>query len=137
MKQDKIASLLNEARKAELTAITQYLQHHYLAKGINSPTVGEIFKKLSMDEMKHAYEIAERIVALGGVPTTQRDPAKVPTGLAGMIRQNLNDEYKAISDYKRYVKEIGDEDSTTRRMLEDILADEEGHAKELEALLGK
>lgn len=136
MKQDRTVNILNEARRQELTAITQYLQHHYLAKGINGPTVGEIFKKLSMDEMKHAYGLAERIVALGGVPTTQRDPAKVPTGLAGMIRQNLNDEYKAISDYKRYIKDTED-DPTTRRMLEDILSDEESHATELAALLGK
>lgn len=136
MKHDKIVGLLNEARRQELTAITQYLQHHYLAKGINGPTVGDMLKKFSMDEMKHAYELAERIVALGGVPTTQRDPAKMSSGLAGMIRQNLNDEYKAIADYKKFIKDAED-DPTTRRMLEDILSDEESHATELAALLGK
>ena len=112
----------------------QYSQHHYLAKGINSPVVSEIFKKLSMVEMKHAYAIAERITALGGAPTMKIDQVDVPEKLEDMIRVNYKVEKGAIKAFKGYIKDVSD-DPTTRRMLEDILADEEDHLNELGKLL--
>lgn len=134
MGKEKIIETLNKVRVEELTAIMQYLQHHYRAKGINSPTVSEIFKKLSIVEMKHAYALAERITALGGIPTTKIDKINVPEKLEEMIRENYEVEKVAIEDFKGYIKEVS-EDITTRRMLEDILADEEEHLDELGKLL--
>ncbi len=134
MGKEKIIEVLNKVRVEELTAIMQYLQHHYRAKGINSPAVSEIFKKLSIVEMKHAYALAERITALGGVPTTKIDKINVPEKLEEMIRENYEVEKVAIEDFKGYIKEVS-EDITTRRMLEDILADEEEHLDELGKLL--
>lgn len=134
MDKEKIIEVLNKVRVEELTAIMQYLQHHYLAKGINSPDVSEIFKKLSIVEMKHAYALAERITALGGIPTTKIDKINVPEKLEDMIRENYEVEKTAIEDFKGYIKEVS-EDITTRRILEDILADEEEHLDELGKLL--
>ncbi len=134
MGKEKIIEVLNKVRVEELTAIMQYLQHHYRAKGINSPAVSEIFKKLSIVEMKHAYALAERITALGGIPTTKIDKINVPEKLEEMIRENYEVEKVAIEDFKGYIKEVS-EDITTRRMLEDILADEEEHLDELAKLL--
>ncbi|MFQ5965616.1 MAG: bacterioferritin [Candidatus Scalinduaceae bacterium] len=134
MGKEKIIEVLNKVRVEELTAIMQYLQHHYLAKGINSPDVSEIFKKLSIVEMKHAYALAERITALGGIPTTKIDKINVPEKLEDMIKENYEVEKTAIEDFKGYIKEVS-EDITTRRMLEDILADEEEHLDELGKLL--
>ena len=134
MDKEKIIKILNKIRVEELTAIMQYSQHHYLAKGINSPVVSEIFKKLSIVEMKHAYAVAERITALGGVPTMKIDKVNVPERLEDMIRANCDVEKGAIEDFKGYIKEVAD-DPTTRRMLEDILADEETHLDELDRLL--
>jgi len=134
MDNKKIVEILNKIRVEELTAIMQYSQHHYLAKGINSPVVSEIFKKLSMVEMKHAYAIAERITALGGAPTMKIDQVDVPEKLEDMIRVNYKVEKGAIKAFKGYIKDVSD-DPTTRRMLEDILADEEDHLNELGKLL--
>ncbi len=131
----KIVEILNKARVEELTSISQYMQHHYLAKGMNSPEIGELFKELGLTEMKHAYRLAERIVALGGKPTLETDPIKVPDKLVEMIKANLEVEYIAIKKYKEFIKDVSD-DITTRNMLEDILADEEEIASKLEQLLG-
>lgn len=136
MDKNKIIDALNAARKEELTAILQYLQHHYLAKGLQSPAVAELFKKFSLVEMKHAYALAERIVALGGKPETKIDPLKIPEKLTDMIKANLDTEEGAIGSYKKWVK-LASDDSTTCRMLEGILADEEEIAAKLSSLLEK
>ena len=64
----KIIDALNMDRAFELAAIIQYMGHHYEAEGLESPALIEIFKKTSIDEMKHAELLAERIVYLGGMP---------------------------------------------------------------------
>lgn len=134
MENKKIIEILNKIRVEELTAIMQYSQHHYLAKGINSPVVSEIFKKLSMVEMKHAYALAERITALGGIPTMKIDKVNVPEKLEDMIKVNREVEKGAIEAFKGYIKKVSD-DPTTRRILEGILADEEEHLDVLSKLL--
>lgn len=134
MENKKIIEILNKIRVEELTAIMQYSQHHYLAKGINSPVVSEIFKKLSIVEMKHAYALAERITALGGIPTMKIDKVDVPEKLEDMIRVNSEVERDAIEAFKGYIKKVSD-DPTTRRILEGILADEEEHLDVLSKLL--
>ncbi len=134
MDKKQIVDILNKVRTEELTAIMQYLQHHYLAKGINSPVVSEIFRALSLVEMKHAYMLAERITALGGIPTTKPDKINVPKKLEDMIKENCKVEEGAIEDFRGYIKEVS-EDTTTRRLLEDILVDEEGHLDQLRTLL--
>jgi bacterioferritin len=137
MNNKKIVEILNKALAEEITALLQYIQHHYLYKGANAQSVRELFKKLSFTEMDHAYKLGERIVALGGMPTTKPDRIEVPEKSIDMIKVNLQVEYNAAEDFRKWIKELDKEgDVTSRNILEGILADEEGHIAELESLLG-
>ena len=129
---------LNEALTEELASVIQYLWDHILARGLESPAISDMFKELSMIEMKHAYALAERIDLLGGVPTTAVGPIKIGGDLQKMLSDNLQAEYDAIDIYKRLVKQAeAEDDPVTRRLLEDILGDTEEHANRLEAVLGR
>lgn len=133
----KIIDALNIDRAYELSAIIQYMGHHYEAEGIESPAVIDIFKATAMDEMKHAEKLGERIVYLGGVPVQKPTEIKRGGDLKSMIKDDLEGENGAIDRYKKHVKlcdELGD--STTRLMLEEILSEEEGHADTWETTLG-
>ena len=133
----KVISILNEGVSNELGAIIQYLWHHYMAEGMASPAIIELFEKLSRDEMKHLEGFAERVVALGGEPTTQVAPVKKGGDLKKMIRDDLEGERNAIQVYKGHIRlaaELGD--TTTRRMLEEVVGTEEDHASIWETTLG-
>ena len=133
----KIIDALNMDRAFELAAIVQYMGHHYEAEGLESPAVIEIFKKTSIDEMKHAEMLAEKIVYLGGVPVQK--PTEVIRGgeLKKMIKDDLAAENGAIKRYKEHIKLCEKEgDPATRLMLEQILSDEEDHADTWETTLG-
>jgi bacterioferritin len=134
----KIIDLLNIDRAYELAAIIQYLGHHYEVAGMESPSLKDEFKKASIDEMKHAEELAERIVYLGGIPTQKPTPIKRGGSTRKMIKDDLTIEYEAIKRYKEHIKicdKLGD--ITTRRMLEEILENEEEHADTWESILEK
>ncbi|MBI5683033.1 MAG: ferritin [Deltaproteobacteria bacterium] len=133
----KIIDALNLDRAEELAAIIQYMGHHYEAEGMESPAIIEIFKKTSIDEMRHAEKLAERIVYLGGTPVQKPGVIKRGGSLKEMIEADLNAENGAIKRYKEHIKLCVEEgDPTTRLMLEEILADEEGHADTWETTLG-
>jgi bacterioferritin len=138
-KADPVVEVLNELRAAELAAIVQYMRHHYLVTGADGmPLAGE-FKSVSIDEMKHAEALAERIDFLGGDPTTRPGPILVGAAdLAAMATDDLATEDGAVAAYRAAIK-IADKagDVTTRRMLEDILADEEGHQDTFGTMLGR
>ena len=88
--------------------------------------------------MKHAEEIAERLVYLGGTPTTKPEPIFVGRNLKEMLQQNKKDEEGAIRLYKKIIGVAADMgDFTTKRMFEQILADEEDHHDTFEGLLEK
>jgi bacterioferritin len=134
----KIIDLLNVDRAYELAAIMQYLGHHYEVAGMASPSLKDIFKEASIDEMKHAEELAERIVYLGGIPTQKPTPIKRGGSARKMIKDDLAIEYEAIKRYKEHIKICAKlDDTTTRRMLEEILANEEEHADLFEGILEK
>ena len=134
----KLIAALNEALTEELASVIQYLWDHILARGLESPAIAEMFKELSMVEMKHAYALAERIDLLGGVPTTAVGPIKIGGDLRGMVDDNLKLEYDAIEMYRKLVKMAeAEDDPVSRRLLEDILGETEEHANQLEAVLGK
>jgi len=134
----KFIEALNEALTEELASIIQYLWDHILARGMESPAIADMFKGLSMIEMKHAYSIAERIDLLGGVPTTSVGPIKIGGDLRKMVDDNLKLEYDAIEMYKKLVKMAeAEDDPVSRRLMEDILGETEEHANQLEAVLGK
>jgi bacterioferritin len=134
---ERLLQALNEDLSNEIAATIQYLWHHYMAEGMESPAVIELFEKTARDEMKHIEMLASRIVYLGGDPTTQ--PGKIAKGgdLRKMIQDDLNAENAAIAGYKNHIKIAAEEgDPTTRLMLENILSDEEKHADIWETTLG-
>jgi len=134
----KIIKALNTDIGMEIGAIIQYLYHHVMAEGMESPAIIDLFEETAKDEMKHMEMLAERIDYLGGVPTTKPAPIKVGGDLKKMIKDDLDGEYMAIKTYKGHIElcaKIGD--STTRLMLEQILTDEEGHANTWETTLAK
>jgi bacterioferritin len=129
---------LNNALAEELGAIIQYMYHHVMGRGLASPAILDEFKSTSITEMKHAEALAERIDLLGGEPTIEISPIKVGGDLTKMIRDDLATEYRAIELYKGIIKLAAKEDDpVTRRLLEEILEDEEGHANTWETVLEK
>ena len=137
-KRSKLIDALNIAVSDELASIIQYSWHHVMAKGIASPAIIDMFESHSMDEMKHAYAFAERVDLLGGDLTVELHSIKVGGTLEKMIRDDLQGEYKAIEMYRGYVTLAErQDDPVTRRLFEETLATEEGHANDWETVLGK
>ncbi len=136
---EDIIRLLNDSLATELVCVLRYKRHHYTADGLYSPKIAEEFMVHAKEESAHADRIAKRIVQLGGKPDfspdtlTKRSHAAYDesTDLKAMIRANLIAERVAIEAYSQLIALIGDKDSTTRRLLEDILEDEQEHADEL------
>jgi len=134
----KIIEALNKVLELEIGAILQYLHHHWTGDGIESASILPLFEKTSMDEMKHAERVAERINFLEGNPSTKPAPVKTGGDLRKMMQDDLEGEYGAIEYYKTVIK-LADElgDSTTRLMMEEIVATEEQHADMWETILQK
>lgn len=142
---DAIVTLLNDSLATELVCVLRYKRHHFMATGLSSPAIAEEFMVHANEESAHADRIAKRIVQLGGEPDfspntlLERSHADYDESndLKTMIRVNLVAERIAVETYRQMIDLIGDKDPTTRRMLEDILADEEQHADELSDWLDK
>jgi len=135
--------LLNEALATEIVCVLRYKRHYFMASGINSQSVAAEFLQHANEEQAHADEIAQRIVQLGGEPNLSpegmlsRSHSEYVEGqdLIDMIREDLVAERVAIDSYREMIAWFGTADSTTRRMLEGILAMEEEHAEDLVSLL--
>jgi bacterioferritin len=142
---DDIVSLLNDSLATELVCVLRYRRHHFTAEGMASPSIAAEFLVHADEESSHANRIAERIVQLGGSPDfnpatlLERSHAAYDdsSDLREMIKANLVAERVAVEAYRQMISLIGDKDPTTRRILEDILADEEEHADELKDLLAR
>ena len=136
---DAIVKLLNDALATELVCVLRYKRHHFMATGLASPKIAEEFMVHALEETAHGDQLAERIVQLGGEPDfspstlLKRSHADYDDSkdLKAMIRANLIAERVAIEAYSQMIALIGDKDSTTRRMLEQILSQEQEHADEL------
>jgi bacterioferritin len=136
---EDIIKLLNDALATEIVCTLRYKRHHYTAKGLASPKIAEEFMVHAQEETAHGEQIAERIVQLGGTPDfapqrlLERSHADYDDSadLKAMIKANLVAERVAIEAYSQMIALIGDKDSTTRRMLEGILSQEQEHAEEL------
>jgi bacterioferritin len=134
---NKIIDALNKDREDELSAIIQYMKHHYEGEGMESPEILDIFKNTAKDEMKHAEKLGERINYLGGTPSKKASPIVEGGDLKKMIQDDLAKENGAIKQYKEHIKlAIEEGDPVTRLMLEEILSEEEGHADTWETTLG-
>lgn len=139
----KAYELLNGALATEIMCVLRYRHHQIIARGIDRPQVAAEFEEHANDEHRHMMMIAERINQLGGNPDF--NPATVPqrtateygsgTDLLKLVEEDLIAERIAIMVYRELIEWFGAKDPTTRRMLEEILQDEEDHADDLSDLL--
>jgi bacterioferritin len=133
---EKITDFLNKAISQELQVSIQYMWQHVQVTGIEGSMVEDIFRKTAIAEMKHAERLAKRLDYLNGVATTKPDPIFVGGSLIEMLKQDEQDEEAAIELYKEAIQTAAHEgDYTTRRMLEEILAEEENHINTFGKLL--
>jgi bacterioferritin len=140
---DTVVKLLNEALATEIICVLRYKRHYFMATGINAESVAAEFLQHANEEQGHADQIAQRIVQLGGEPNFNPDGLSTRshaeyvegTTLLDMIKEDLVAERIAIDSYREMINYVNNDDPTTRRMLEGILAMEEEHADDLVSLL--
>jgi len=140
---DQVVGVLNEALATEIICVLRYRFHSFMATGIHSKAVAEEFLEHAEEEQKHAGKIAERIKQLGGKPEmnpiavakASHTEYKEGVSLADMIREDLIAERIVIEIYRELSRYFGQKDPVSRRMMEEILAEEEEHADELADLL--
>jgi bacterioferritin len=121
-----VLKLLNDSLATELVCVLRYRRHYFMARGIHSQSVAQEFLDHSNEEQGHADQIAERIVQLGGAPDF------APEGLVSRSHAEYVEGDSLVSMIK---EDLVAERTTTRRMMERILAVEEEHADELADLL--
>jgi bacterioferritin len=140
---ETVIRLLNEALATEYVCVLRYYRHFFMASGMLADAVKGEFLEHAQQEQEHAHKIAERIVQLGGEPDLDPDTLtrrahaeyKVGKNLRDMVKEDLIAERIAIDSYREMIEYIGDRDTTTKRILEGILAQEEEHADEFADLL--
>ena len=139
---DQVIRELNQLRATEIASYLQYKQHAYMAVSMLSPGIKSDFEAHAAVELDHADQLAKRIQQLGGVPIY--NPAELASQAADMgvrpeqgatlrdmVIENLMTERQQIVAYTALIRELGDRDFTTSKLLIGILADTEEHAAEL------
>lgn len=140
---DTVVKILNEALATEIVCVLRYKRHYFMAQGIHADPIAQEFLTHANEEQGHADQIAARIVQLGGSPNFSpeglltRSHSEYIEGetLVDMIKEDLIAERIAIDSYTEMIRYVGDDDITTRRILEAILAVEEEHADDLASML--
>lgn len=133
---EKVIEMLQWGIAQENAAALQYLQHHYRLKGKDQLLYAEHFKKFSVEEMKHSYKMAERVVMLGGEPTPEIPRYRIGKSLEEMAQIGLEEETDAINHYRQFIEAIGDFDPVSRMIFEEALEDEEEHLWTFKQMLG-
>src|SRR5262245_49100367 len=137
---DRVITVLNQVVATEMVCYLRYTQNAIVAQGINREQVASMFEEHAAEELGHFQRVSDRINQLGGTPdlnpATMKERAHTEytvakdTDLQGMIRENLVAERIAIESYTEIVRWLGDADITSRRLIEEILKEEEDHADE-------
>ncbi|WP_174301444.1 bacterioferritin [Caulobacter sp. S45] len=141
---NKTIDILQSVLATEIVCVLRYTQHSIAASGISSEGVRAEFKEHAAEEQEHMLAVADRINQLGGTPNF--DPEGLATrsasqyagqdgNLVDMIKENLIAERIAVDHYRELIRYFGDDDITTRVMLEGILTVEEEHADDMHDLL--
>lgn len=138
-----VLRLLNEALATELVCFLRYKRHYFMATGLKASIAAAEFLEHANQEMQHADQLAERIMQLGGEPDfnprglEERSRAEYVEGktLKDMVTENLIAERIAIDSYREIITYLGNDDPTTRRIFEEILAQEEEHADDMADIL--
>ncbi|WP_136795519.1 MULTISPECIES: ferritin-like domain-containing protein [Desulfosediminicola] len=132
----ELKDMLNDAIAREISVSISYIWQHVLMTGLQGFAVKGEIKKISIVEMKHAEEIAERLVYLGGMPTTKPTPITIGENLEEMLTINRDLEADAIEFYRDIADKAEEEgDMVTADMFRRILADEEEHHDTFAGLL--
>lgn len=142
---ERVIHILNQALATELVCVLRYKRHFFTAQGLNAQAAAAEFLQHAGEEEGHADRIAARITQLGGQPDFNPDSLSgrshseydSSSELEEMIKEDLVAERVAIASYSEIIAWLGTGDSTTRRMLEDILAVEEEHAEDMLDLLSQ
>ncbi|RMQ44068.1 Bacterioferritin [Pseudomonas amygdali pv. mori] len=140
---ETVLRLLNESLATELVCVLRYKRHYYMASGLKAGVAAAEFLEHAEQEAQHADKLAERIVQLGGEPEFNPDllsknsHAQYVAGntLKEMVYEDLVAERIAVDSYREIIQYIGDSDPTTRRIFEEILAQEEEHADDMSDIL--
>lgn len=141
---DRVITVLNQVVATEMVCYLRYTQNAIVAQGIDREQVASMFRDHAAEELGHFQRVSDRINQLGGSPdlnpATMKERAHTDysapsyTDLQGMIRENLIAERIVIGAYAEIIRWLGDADITSRRLIEQILKEEEDHADELNDL---
>ena len=138
MKSDpKVIEILNSLLADELTAINQYIVHAEMTEDWGYSKLHEHFEKRAIDEMKHAEKLIGRILYLEGTPiVTKLGPIHIGTEVPEQLENDRLAEVDAIKAYNVAIKKMGEfNDYATRKVLQEILKEEDDHMDEIEELL--
>lgn len=139
----KVIEVLNEVLATEIVCTLRYKNHYFMAQGIHSQAVANEFLQHAREEEAHADAVAKRITELNGKPNFDPDGLETRSHaeykdvekLEDMIREDLVAERIAIATYSEIIRWLENDDPTTRRLMEEILAKEEEHADDMAKLL--
>src|ERR1700760_893338 len=135
---DQVIEFLNEQLTAELTAINQYFLHAKMQENFGWVKIARHTRAESVDEMRHAETLTDRILFLDGLPNYQRlFPLRIGQTITQMLESDLAVETEAIDRLRngaKYMRSVSD--ITSAKLFESILADEEHHVDYLETQLG-
>jgi bacterioferritin len=140
---EQVIQVLNDVVATEIVCVLRYKRHQFTATGLHAPAVAQEFAEHAAEEQQHLDMAAQRIVQLGGEPDL--DPSGLPERshteylpgktLREMVEEDLIAERIVIQTYAEMIRWLGNDDPTTRRIVEQILAQEEEHADDLRSLL--
>jgi bacterioferritin len=136
---ERVVSVLNEVLATEIVCVLRYKRHYYTAQGINASPVAAEFLQHANEEQTHVDLVAQRIVQLNGEPdfspeglaTRAHSEYDASHELLDMVKEDLVAERVAIASYQEIIRWLANDDPTTRRLMETILATEEEHADDL------
>ena len=143
---DRVITVLNQVVATEMVCYLRYTQNAIVAQGIDREQVAEMFTDHAAEELGHFQRVSDRVNQLGGSPdmnpatmkersSTDYSTPSSDSDLQGMIRENLIAERIAVDHYRELIRYFGENDPTTRVMIESILEKEEEHASDMADLL--
>src|ERR671936_697344 len=140
---NQVIDVLNDVIATEIVCVLRYKRHEFTATGMHAPSIAAEFAEHAAQEQHHMEMAARRVVQLGGEPNL--DPSGLPERshtdyvpgktLSEMVREDLVAERIVIQSYAEIIRWLGNDDATTRRIVEEILEQEEEHADDLRSLL--
>lgn len=130
----EIIGLLNESLAQEHACIIRYLTHAAVVKGVFHEPVKMRLTEIATDEQLHAGLLRDRVVGLGGIPTTEVREVKMATSIPDILTINIEEEKAAIAMYQRIHAKIPDNEVLLRETVEQLIRDEQEHLQELTQL---